>query len=113
VVLDFINDPFCTIPRSVDFFLEFLYGIKEVHKKENIEKIPKTHPFLSSPATRTLWATGEVTFRLLHGFMEKTGIKDVTYKLYKDARHELVNELNRDEVINDIIMWMNKRNPSA
>jgi len=43
----------------------------------------------------------------------KTGIKDVTYKLYKDARHELVNELNRDEVINDIIMWMNKRNPSA
>jgi len=47
----------------------------------------------------------------LHGFIGKTGIKDVTYKLYKDARHELVNELNRDEVINDIIMWMNKRNP--
>jgi len=98
--------------RSVDFFLEFLYGIKEVHKKENIEKIPKTHPFLSSPATRTLWATGEVTSDSCTALW-KTGIKDVTYKLYKDARHELVNELNRDEVINDIIMWMNKRNPSA
>jgi len=113
VVLDFINDPFCTIPRSVDFFLEFLYGIKEVHKKENIEKIPKNTPiFIISGDKDPVghWGSDIPTLARLYG---KTGIKDVTYKLYKDARHELVNELNRDEVINDIIMWMNKRNPSA
>jgi len=71
VVLDFINDPFCTIPRSVDFFLEFLYGIKEVHKKENIEKIPKNTPIFIISGDKDPVATGEVTFRLLHGFMEK------------------------------------------
>ena len=28
-------------------------------------------------------------------------------KLYKDARHELLNEINKDEVSRDIIMWLN------
>jgi len=98
--------------RSVDFFLEFLYGIKEVHKKENIEKIPKHTHFYHLRRQGPCGPLGSdiPTLARLYG---KTGIKDVTYKLYKDARHELVNELNRDEVINDIIMWMNKRNPSA
>lgn len=29
-------------------------------------------------------------------------------KLYPEARHELLNELNRDEVMSDIVGWMDK-----
>ena len=34
------------------------------------------------------------------------GLTDVTVKLYPEARHEIVNETNRDEVTADIIDWL-------
>lgn len=34
--------------------------------------------------------------------------KNVENKIYKDCRHELVNELNRDQIITDIIDFYNK-----
>ena len=34
------------------------------------------------------------------------GLKDVTVKLYHNARHELFNEMNRDEVIADLSAWL-------
>lgn len=34
------------------------------------------------------------------------GIKNVKVKLYKDGRHEMLNETNRDEVMDDFIAWV-------
>ncbi len=30
-------------------------------------------------------------------------------KLYKDGRHEMLNELNKDEVYADILDWLNSK----
>ena len=40
--------------------------------------------------------------------LKKTGISDVSMKLYPDARHELLNEINYDEVFTDILTWITK-----
>ncbi|HOM02255.1 MAG TPA: alpha/beta hydrolase [Acetivibrio sp.] len=110
-VQDFINDPLCGIPRSIHFFYDFLCGIREVHKKENVERIPKSIPiFIISGDKDPVGHWGSDIPALAHKF-GKAGIRDVTYRLYKDARHELFNELNRAEVINDIIAWLNSKNP--
>ena len=37
------------------------------------------------------------------------GMEDVTVKLYKDTRHELFNEINRDEVTADLIAWLGEK----
>ncbi|WP_125100556.1 alpha/beta fold hydrolase [Leucobacter chromiireducens] len=37
------------------------------------------------------------------------GLRDVTLKLYPDARHEIVQETNRDAIIADITTWMLER----
>ncbi len=34
------------------------------------------------------------------------GLTDITYRVYPDARHEILNELNRAEVENDLIAWL-------
>ena len=34
------------------------------------------------------------------------GVKDVSLKLYEGARHETMNETNREEVWNDLIGWL-------
>jgi len=37
------------------------------------------------------------------------GVRDVTLRTYPSARHELLNETNRDEAIADIITWITDR----
>ena len=35
-----------------------------------------------------------------------SGIKDIDIKLYKDGRHEILNELEYEKVYNDIYNWI-------
>ena len=34
------------------------------------------------------------------------GIESITLKVYPDARHETLNETNRDEVETDLVAWL-------
>ena len=36
-------------------------------------------------------------------------ISNVSIKLYENARHETLNETNKDEVFNDILTWLNSK----
>ena len=36
------------------------------------------------------------------------GLKEVSLILYPGGRHEMLNEINRDEVIGDLVSWLNK-----
>ena len=38
------------------------------------------------------------------------GIKDASCKLYEGRRHEMLNEINKDKVIENIIFWINEKN---
>ena len=35
------------------------------------------------------------------------GIKDITWKLYKNDRHEILNETDKEVVYQDILAWLN------
>jgi alpha-beta hydrolase superfamily lysophospholipase len=37
------------------------------------------------------------------------GLTDLTFKAYPGARHELFNEINRDEVVTDLLNWLEQR----
>ena len=47
--------------------------------------------------------------RQVYGWLKAAGVRDVTLKLYPGARHELHNELNRDEFTADLVGWMEAR----
>ena len=34
------------------------------------------------------------------------GIKDVTVAFYDGARHEIFNEVNRDQITADVVKWL-------
>ena len=40
---------------------------------------------------------------------QNLGMKDVSIKLYKDDRHEILNETDRYQVYEDLYRWMNQR----
>jgi alpha-beta hydrolase superfamily lysophospholipase len=38
----------------------------------------------------------------------KAGCKNLEFRIYPEARHELFNETNRDEVTADLIAWLDR-----
>ena len=46
---------------------------------------------------------------LVEAYRKKAGIRDIELFVYHDARHEIYNELNKKEIIQDLIKWINIR----
>jgi alpha-beta hydrolase superfamily lysophospholipase len=46
---------------------------------------------------------------LVEAYRKNSGIQDIELFVYHEARHEIYNELNRDEIMQDLIEWINLR----
>ena len=44
--------------------------------------------------------------RLAEAYIARAGLTDVTVIVYPGAQHEVFNETNRDEVVHDVLTWM-------
>lgn len=71
-----------------------------------IKTIPKNLPLLFiSGALDPIGENGIGVKRAVKIYKD-LGIQNITCKLYKEARHELINEKNKMDVYNDIYSWM-------
>lgn len=105
----YINNEHCAFICTSSFYYDFLRGLLEIHKNENLKKIPKELPiYIFSGDKDPVGNFGKGIINLFNVF-EKLGIKDVEYKLYKDGRHEMLNEQVKYQVIEDVISWLYKR----
>ena len=46
---------------------------------------------------------------LVHSWLEKAGVEDLILRLYPEMRHEILNELGREAVYTDLLLWLEKR----
>lgn len=104
----YIDDPFCGGVFSAGFFYEFLTGLKKIHSKDIMGKIPKDLPVYFIAGENDPVGKSCRTITCLIEEYTRLGIKDVSYKFYKNGRHEMLNELNRNEVMSDVINWIKK-----
>ncbi|AYG03725.1 alpha/beta fold hydrolase [Gryllotalpicola protaetiae] len=47
--------------------------------------------------------------KLANAYRTRSGLSDVTVHIYTDARHEVFNELNKEEVLADLVAWLDSR----
>lgn len=81
-------------------------GIEYAQKKENIEKIPKDLPlYLVAGSDDPVGNFGKSVENVAKTYRE-CRIKDVSLKLYEKDRHEILNELDRQTVYEDILAWV-------
>lgn len=104
----YVEDPYCGFVSSTSLFVEILKGLKIIWKKDNEMKIPKDLPILIIGGDKDPTNNFGKNLDVLIKRYEKLGIKNITKKFYKDARHEVFNETNRDEVIQDLIKWLDE-----
>lgn len=102
----YINDPFCGTVFTAGFFKDLLSGLKKINKPSNINKVPKDLPvYMFSGAADPV---GNFTKGVTQAYnaYKNAGIKDLSLRFYENGRHEMLNETNRDEVMSDVIQWI-------
>lgn len=104
----YIKDPWCGAVFTAGFFCDMLKGIGYIHKKENIATIPKNLPIYIFSGTKDPVGANTKGVIQVYKTFKKANIVDVEIKLYENGRHEMLNEINRDEVFEDVIAWLNK-----
>lgn len=102
----YIANEHCGFVCSSSFYYDLLRGLKEIHNEKNFISIPNELPiYILAGDMDPVGFFGKGIMNLYEK-LKNNGIKDVKYKLYKDKRHEILNEDNKEEVMNDISIWL-------
>ncbi len=100
---------YCSFVPTLSFYSDMMTGLNDIHKLKNMCAIPKTLPVLVLAGTEDPVGSYTKTVKSLVNCYKKIGMTKVELKIYEGARHELINETNREEVAADIFDWIAKQ----
>jgi alpha-beta hydrolase superfamily lysophospholipase len=97
----------CGQPFTVSANLDMFKWLKFVNDKQAIKsgKLTLPHLFISG-GHDPLSDYGKQIVKLVDK-MKEYGYENISMKIYPEARHEVLNEINKDEVFNDILKFLN------
>ena len=105
----YIADPLCGFVAKCSMYRDMMGGLKFLTKQSNIDKMNKDAPiYFMSGAEDPVGDYGAGVEKAYRAFCD-AGLHDVTMKLYPGGRHEMLNETNREEVMQDILAWLDQR----
>lgn len=106
-IVDAYNkEPRCTFQFTLNGFYNLFDTIHYINQKKNIESIHKNLPlFLVSGEDDPVGNYGTGVKKACQIY-KRAGIKDISMKLYPSDRHEILNELDRKTVYQNIYEWM-------
>lgn len=103
------TDPLCGFLPTAGLFRDMMGGLEYIGRQRNIERMKKDMPVLFISGDKDpVGENGRGVLRVYHSFV-RSGMTDVTLKLYTECRHELLNELNREQVKNDVLTWITSK----
>ncbi len=102
------KDEYCGFICSHNFYYSFFKNLKKIYKKDNLEQINKSKPMLIiSGSQDPVGSFGKLSTKL-DDLYTKIGVTQKEFKLYDGARHELLNETNKEEVYADMLKYLDK-----
>ncbi|WP_407399123.1 alpha/beta fold hydrolase [Treponema sp.] len=104
----FKMDRMCGFICSTGFMYNLFALLNNIHKPRNLNKISRELPVKIMSGTDDPVGSCGKTISRLAAIYCGMGIKDVSLKLYNGARHELLNDRCRYDVINEIIAFCRK-----
>jgi alpha-beta hydrolase superfamily lysophospholipase len=109
IVDAYLGDPLCGAGLDVDAAREMFAGARQLVERNLLERIRADLPiYLVVGEQDPINGQGALA-HLLAKRLRDAGVHDVTVRVYPGARHEVLNETNRDEVVADIVPWLRKK----
>lgn len=104
-VQKYLADPLCSSTFTVSAYYELISGTQYLSRQKNINKTPNIPILIFSGDKDPVGANGKGVNRV-YRMLKKAGVEDVTLKLFHNGRHEMLNEVNKDEVYDLIKRWL-------
>lgn len=98
-------DPLCGFPFTAKAYADMFDGLKRLYP-DKLSALPAELPiYMFSGDSDPVGAMGKGVQRV-HDELRAAGAENLTLRLYPGGRHEMFNEINRDEVIGDLVAWL-------
>ena len=108
VVDAYIAHPLCGFTASAGLLRDMMKGIYFIEQKQNLQNMNKTLPvFFIAGGDDPVGPYGKGVRKAAEEF-RKAGMEDVSIRIYPLCRHEILNEINREEVYEDVLHWIEK-----
>ncbi|WP_375737977.1 alpha/beta hydrolase [Pseudomonas boanensis] len=101
----YVSDPLCGFRCTNQLWLDLLSGLQSITPPSQLTQIDPDLPLLVIGGERDPVSEGR-RLQDLADALRLAGIRNVQLKLYPGARHELLNESNRNEVTAFLIDWL-------
>ena len=104
----YIEDPKCGMLCSTGFYRDMVGGLNRIHRKDAMAAISQELPIYVVCGSNDPVGDMGVSPTALVNKYRSLGIKDLEFVQYPGARHEILNETNREEVMENILSWINR-----
>ena len=101
----YIHDPLCGFRCTNQLWVDLLGGLQHISKASNLAQIDPGLPILLIGGECDPVSEGKRLKSLAHALRE-AGCQHLQLTIYPQARHEVFNETNRDDVTADVLTWL-------
>ena len=106
VVNAYLADPLCRFLPTAGMYYDMMCALQYLVRPENLRRLhPDTPIYLFSGDQDPVGARGEGVKKVA-AMLRRAGVREITVKLYPGGRHEMLNEINRAEVYQDTLSWL-------
>jgi len=99
----YVGDPLCGFGCTTQFWIDILDALPILAKEKNRDRVPEALPILIFSGDED--PVGVNLSELVKGY-RGNGMTHVAVNLYSGGRHEMLNEINRDQVHADVLTWI-------
>ncbi|WP_426233847.1 lysophospholipase [Pseudomonas sp. TWP3-2] len=103
----YANDPLCGFRCTNQLWIDLLGGLQQISKASNLAQIDPGLPLLVIGGECDPVSDGKRLTDLANA-LRSAGSQNLQLNIYPQARHELFNESNREQVIADVLTWIDQ-----
>lgn len=102
----YVDDPKCGFDATNQMWLDLLDRLPAIHRAEHLGRIPKDLPIYIFAGDQDPVGRKGKGVQALAEALRAADVRRVDVKLYPTGRHEMLNEINREEVVADLKAWL-------
>ncbi|MEG1687476.1 MAG: alpha/beta fold hydrolase, partial [Angelakisella sp.] len=107
------NDPYCCFTFTVSAQQDLFTMMLRCNRSDWFKALPKALPVLLFSGDKDSVGDFGKGPRQVSERLKAAGMRDVTLHLYPDGRHEMLNEVNRQDVYQDVYAWIVEHTETA
>ena len=100
------EDPMCGFIPTAGLFRDMMDGFIYIQNPENLKNMNKKLPVLFAAGEADPVGNYGAGVREAASRFEQAGMERISLKIYPLCRHEILNEINKTEVYEDLLNWI-------